>query len=128
MKFTIPIVEKVSANKIYSGVHWAVRKKIADKYHEAIRILMTRTSRQFGRSAAIYELFSKLHVPKDIIFTFYFKNRPLDCSNCFFLAKVCEDGMVKAGILTDDSPKYVKSITCISKVDRENPRIEIELK
>jgi len=118
MKFTIPIVEKVSSNKIYSGCHWGTRKKIADKYHEAIGELNLK-------SLTMKEINLE---PKELIITFYFYNRPLDCSNCFYMAKMIEDGMVRSGWLKDDSPEYVKSITCISKVDKENPRIEIELK
>ena len=114
MKFTIPIVEKVSANKIYSGVHWAVRKKIADKYHKIIQ--------------EKEELLGMTYTPpQNITMTFYFENRPLDCSNCFFMAKMIEDGMVKAKLLQDDSPMYVESIMILSKADKENPRIEVEL-
>ncbi len=114
MKFTINIPKKVTANKIYSGIHWGTRKAIVDKYHKALLNCGIKISRDKDRS-------------KSIITTFYFKNRPLDCSNCFFMAKCCEDGLVRAGILIGDSPKYVKSFTCISKLDKNNPRIEIEL-
>lgn len=115
MKFTIAIPEKVSANKIYSGTHWAVRKKIADKFHEAI-----------GRAKLPKVLYE---IPfLNITFTFYFYNRPFDCSNCFFMAKCLEDGLVRAGIIKGDSPEFVQSITCISKTDKKNPRIEVELK
>lgn len=115
MKLIISIPKKVTANKIYSGMHWGSRKSIVDKYHKAIKD-------------------SKVKIPKDrdivkdLIITFYFENRPLDCSNCFFMAKCCEDGLVKMGVLIDDSPKYVRSVTCISKIDKNAPRIEIELK
>ncbi len=115
IRFTIAIPEKVSANKIYIGTHWAVRKKIADKFHEAI-----------GRKKLTVNM---LDVPYlDIIFTFYFYNRPFDCTNCFFMAKCLEDGLIKAKIIKDDDPEHVQSVTCKSLVDKENPRIVIELR
>jgi len=119
MKLTLPIPNKVSANKIYAGVHWAVRKKIADEYHEAVKEALDKIKMD-GGPWIHFEYEVKLKI------TFYFANRPLDCSNCFFMAKMIEDGLVKSKVLYDDSPQYVSSITCISKVDKEKPRIEVE--
>ena len=112
-KFIMDIPQKVTSNKIYSGIHWGTRKGVVDKYHKAISLL---------------KLKMRLNKSVDIIIKFYFKNRPLDCSNCFFMSKCIEDGLVKEKILIDDSPEYVMSITCISHVDKNNPRIEVELK
>lgn len=53
-----------------------------------------------------------------------YRKRVIDASNCN--AKLLEDGLVKAGILKDDSPKYVDSMTtrCV-KSDQEYVEIEI---
>jgi len=121
MKFTIPIIEKISNNKLRT-VHWGTRNSITKKYKEAVvkEIVQNKNSRnKFGNLD---------DPPRELIFTFYFYNRPLDNLNCAGIAKMCEDGLVTGGILQDDNPKYVKSVTLISKVDKNNPRITIELK
>ena len=56
----------------------------------------------------------KPQTPCHITFNFYFKNRPLDSSNCSCLAKLSEDSLVHHNILLDDSPKYVSGITITS--------------
>jgi len=37
------------------------------------------------------------------------------------------DGLVKAGIIPDDSPKYIHSFEDVFVLDRDNPRIVIDL-
>jgi Holliday junction resolvase RusA-like endonuclease len=64
----------------------------------------------------------------DIIITWYEQDRRRDIDNiagggCKFIL----DGLVKAGVLQDDSQKYINSITHRFEVDRENPRIEVEI-
>ncbi len=41
--------------------------------------------------------------------------------------KYCLDGLVKAGITPDDSPKYLHSLEDAFVFDRYNPRIVIDL-
>ena len=41
--------------------------------------------------------------------------------------KYCLDGLVKAGITPDDSPKYIHSLEDAFILDRDNPRIVIDL-
>lgn len=62
---------------------------------------------------------------KDIIVTAYFKNRPLDCDN--ILDKFYIDGLRESGLLKDDTMAYVMSAKTISKIDKDNPRVEIEI-
>ncbi len=119
MKFTIPIVEKISNNKLRT-VHWGTRNSITKKYITAVGLLYIAQD----ISADV------LPIPYTVklIATFYFKNRPLDCANCAGMCKMIEDGLVKYHVLKDDSPEFVSSVTLISKVDKNNPRIIIELK
>ena len=63
--------------------------------------------------------------PVNIAVTAYYKSRPHDCSNV--PAKLYEDGLVAADILHDDAPKYVRSMTTRSRVDKNHPRVEIEI-
>lgn len=48
---------------------------------------------------------------------YHFKLRgcAIDASNCAFMVKCIEDALVSAGIIPDDNPKYIGSITLISE-------------
>lgn len=63
--------------------------------------------------------------PVSITVTAYFDKRLYDSDNIAVKAYI--DGLRKAGILPDDTPQYVTSVTAISKTDRYRPRVEIEI-
>ena len=42
--------------------------------------------------------------------------------------KFIMDALVQAGVIMDDSQRYVKSISHRFAVDRQNPRVEVEIK
>ncbi len=90
LEITIP--EKISLNKVYAGVHWSKRKEWADMYHEEFLDVK-------GVKVNNY--------PVVILYEFFFKQKPLDSLNCAMMAKMLEDGMVKAKILKGDEPKFV---------------------
>lgn len=105
--FTIPVPEKVSSNKAYSGFkHWSVRKKLKDLYHTYMM--------QFKGKYIVDEF------PVRITYSFEWKSRPLDTTNQFFMIKLIEDGMVHAGILPDDSIAYVYETTSRSQKGEED--------
>ena len=95
------MVEKVSTNKIYSGVHWSSRARTKNAYAWVLK--------------------SKLNdiriesLPINLIFTFYFKSNPLDSSNCSYMAKIIEDVLVSCGVIKDDSIKYIRRVSIESK-------------
>jgi len=93
----LPLPEKVSSNKIYSGMHWTKRKKLADLYHYSLL--------EFKDKFEIEEY------PVCINFIFYFKGRLLDVDNCFFMAKLIIDGLRGINLITDDTPKYINEIS-----------------
>jgi hypothetical protein len=95
MNITLFIPKKVSTNKIYSGMHWRERQHLADLYHYSFL--------PFKKLEPIKKFPIQLH------FSFTMK-RLLDASNCSFMAKMCEDSLVRIGILPDDTPKYVSSV------------------
>lgn len=97
IKITVLLPEKISTNAIYSGLHYRVRKKQADLFHKQMLEFKNK-----------YEI---THYPVDIIYLFYFKGKLLDSSNCSYMAKLIEDGMIKIGLLKNDSPKFVRVIT-----------------
>lgn len=93
----IPLPEKLSLNKLYSGVHWSKRKKMADEWH--------MVTLPFKRKLKPERL------PTGVTYDFRLKGNLLDVSNLAGMVKLLEDSMVLNGILPDDSPKYVREIT-----------------
>lgn len=102
-----------SWNELYSQKHWTKRKEMADLAH---LLVYTACNQQKVKPITSY--------PVHITVTAY-RKREIDASNCN--AKLLEDGLVHAGILKDDSPKYVDSMTtrCV-KSDQEYVEIEIQ--
>ena len=64
----------------------------------------------------------------DFIFTWYAKDRRTDPDNLAAGQKFILDGLVKAGVLAGDGWKQVRSIYHRFEVDRERPRVEIEIR
>lgn len=93
MTITIEGLPKISLNEWYAGTHWSERKKIKDTYKWLI------LSKKIG----------KFIVPCDVEYTFTFKSKPLDCSNCVAMAKMIEDCL-----FPKDDIKVVKSIKLTS--------------
>jgi Holliday junction resolvase RusA-like endonuclease len=60
-----------------------------------------------------------------ITVTAYYTSKPHDASNV--PGKLYEDGLVAAGLLTDDNPTFVDEMVTRSRVDRDRPRVEIEI-
>jgi len=50
-----------------------------------------------------------------------------DPDNIMAGQKFILDGLVQAGVLPNDSQKYVRGIVHRFKVDRKNPRVEVEI-
>ena len=62
-----------------------------------------------------------------LVITWYEKNKKRDMDNIVAGKKFILDGLVTAGIIKDDSRKYINSIHDIIKDDSKNPRIEVTL-
>lgn len=79
----------------------------------------------------IYAIRSQLkgvHITKPIMmrYCFYEPNRKRDLDNVLSVAsKFIQDSMVLAGLIPDDSQKYIQYIEAVATVDKENPRIEV---
>ena len=92
--YKIPInIDKkhLSLNKIYAGVHWAKRKKDKDEIWLLVR--------------SVVGIQKPLEKPVKIKMSF---NSDLDVSNHGYLFKLIEDGLVKCGVIQNDSYKYVQ--------------------
>ena len=95
MIITVPIVNKVSLNKIYGGVHWSTRKKHKEEYLNTIHMLQPPVC--------------DLEYPVTVIYHYKFKGRMLDSTNCSYITKLVEDALVTCGVFPDDSPHYIAS-------------------
>lgn len=65
--------------------------------------------------------------PVRMHYTWYEKDLRRDCDNIAFAKKFIQDAFVQAGILIDDSRRYITGFTDTFALDRKNPRIEIEM-
>jgi hypothetical protein len=97
VKFIIPIPEKISLNKIYSGIHFRQRNDHKDDYHFAV---MSANPKPYTGDFPIHAHYH-----------FKLRGNRLDISNHAYMQKMTEDGLVACGVIPDDSPKYVNAIT-----------------
>ncbi len=90
-----------STNAIYAGIHWAKRKKAKD---DALAATVA-TVRDMGLQAieGQVDLVFRPRLGKGV--------RKRDTSNASMTAKLIEDALVKAGVLTDDTEQYVRRVT-----------------
>ena len=63
----------------------------------------------------------------DLVITWYEPNQKRDKDNIMAGQKFILDGLVEAGVLPNDGWKQIGKITHDCQVDRENPRVEVEL-
>lgn len=65
--------------------------------------------------------------PVALKITWYEPNLKRDIDNITFATKFIQDTLVRAEILEDDSQKYINKITHEVFLDRNNPRVEVEI-
>ena len=104
---------------MYSGIHWAERAREAARVHELVWYEYLEKHRDF--LAPGYPIFEER---VDILATVYFKNRVLDSDN--ICSKFYIDGLIGI-VLADDTPEFVRRVSTQSELDKENPRMEIEI-
>ena len=69
-----------------------------------------------------------VHCPVRIIYTFYEPDRRRDLDNISgFAHKVIQDALVACGIIPGDGWKYIAGYTDVFRVDKNRPRIEVEV-
>lgn len=108
----------MSVNKIYAGTHWTMRRNEAQRVHDVV----------FYEIRKLW-LHSKIKTPiftqkVTIVVTAYFAHHPLDASN--IPGKIYEDGL-KGYVIADDTLLHVDSMMTRSRMDPQNPRVEIEI-
>jgi len=85
-----------SLNTIYANCHWTKRKRHADDAHLAVKIACK------GLRIAVSAV--------SLEFQPMIRGRCYDVSNYAYCIKLIEDGLVRAGVLKDDTNKWVKRI------------------
>lgn len=65
--------------------------------------------------------------PVKIHFVWYSTNRRMDTDNIRWCKPIL-DGLVLAGVLPDDSQRWVQQLSDTFLVDKDNPRVEVEIK
>jgi len=96
MEIILKNLPKISLNEWYAGNHWTKRKAIKDKYYWLIK-------QQFKEVLSAKQKYK-------VSYSFNFKTKPLDASNCIAMVKMIEDI-----IFEDDNYKIIESITIESK-------------
>ena len=104
--------KRMAINK-RTGKHFPVTSKAVKEWQESAAAQLTQYRGQADGKVSIYYMF---YVPD---------NRPRDSDN--MVASV-NDALVKAGLLKSDSWQYLKSHGFDAEIDRENPRVELEVK
>lgn len=81
-------------------------------------------------TAAIYEYCKnrKIEKPVSIIYRWYEQNRKRDLDNIAFGKKFVQDALVKNGVLQGDGWKDIVGFSDEFYIDKENPRIEVEIR
>lgn len=93
-----------SLNDLYSGQHWAERKRTADLWHA----LVVEAVGQAGAAGANVQRFAR---PVDIQVLARFRKSALDPDNVAGAAKLILDGLTHAGVLHDDTLREVRQVT-----------------
>lgn len=96
LTYEIPRNFKKSTNLIYKWVHWALRKQVADYFHNI-------SAEDCSECVSIDFLVV-------IEFKFFFKSKYLDHLNLAFMAKAIEDWLVGNGLLKNDTNEFVDSV------------------
>lgn len=118
MKIILKGERPLSWNKIYQSRHWIFRKQFADSIHQrVVAALIDMGIHPFDKT-------KMFEGRVDIVVIAYFQNRSLDPDN--ICSKIYIDPL-KFSLLHDDTPKYVRRVSTQSEIDKENPRLEIEI-
>lgn len=71
---------------------------------------------------------SKIDYKIDVHFVVYWKNARKDPDAAMFGIKYTLDSLQKAGVIKNDGQKEIGDIRLTTRVDKENPRVEVFIK
>ena len=104
LTITIPAIAP-SGNAFYAGMHPMRRRRLADQWHDLVGWCIR------DQQVEPYSL----GYPARIVCRCCFPagERMLDADNLFPTAKLIVDSLVRAGVLVNDSPRYISSLELI---------------
>lgn len=113
MKFDIP-GRLPGTNEIIEAAksHYAAYAKMKNTYTDMVAWLAKKLPK--------YDHIS-------LVITWYEPNAKRDIDNIASGAKFVLDGLVRAGTIPNDTQKHIKGITHQFEIDRQNPRVEVEI-
>ena len=91
--------------------------------YQPYAIMKERYTNEIGWLAKKLPVYERVN----ITITWYEPNRRRDPDNITGGQKFVLDGLVAGGAIKDDSQRYVNSILHRFEVDKDNPRVEIEV-
>lgn len=87
---------------------------------------MKRKSQDLVINEILIQAVGVVDTPIRLIYRFYEPNNKRDCDNvASYGIKVIQDALVEAGVIPDDSRKYITGYEVEFYTDKENPRIEV---
>ena len=82
-------------------------------------------TQRVAMEARICRLGAVTNYPVRIAYHWYSKDRRKDIDNVAFSKKFINDGLVAAGVLENDSRKYVSGFSDSFYIDVDSPRVEV---
>ena len=113
--FSVPFIGPAT-NKFYSGMNIHVRRKIAKKWHRDVALLVKEQNikpldeEYYPATVQVYGIFGR-------------GRKQYDADGLSVTGKLIIDGLVMAGILINDSPKYIRSVEYIPQKGAETQTI-----
>ena len=95
--------------------HWSHYSKEKKKWTQMVRV------------EALSQRIAPITQPVWVRSEYYSKNRRADPDGIRIAAKYILDGLVEANVLPDDSQKWIIGFVDRFSVDKDDPRIEVEL-
>jgi hypothetical protein len=122
-KAELPNGSKLSMNAVWSGrMHWAVRSKVVHLHHKvaakwlggALKEKSVLKGQKRKKEVVYIQGTIQVNEPVELWYVWKFKTRPLDSGNCQAMSKGIEDGLVRCGLLGNDTNAFVTWVANIS--------------
>ena len=89
---------------------------------------MKKRNQKAVRNAILATKLTKVSkYPITLKITWYEPNKRRDIDNIVFATKFIQDALVQMGVIENDSQKFIDALVQDVKIDKENPRIEVEI-
>lgn len=118
-------IHKLTINGEVTDLNTYVNAERSNRF-KAAKIKKDETERVI---MACYEQLKGITIdyPVDVYIHWVVKNRRKDPDNIAFAKKFILDGLVKSGVLVQDSQKYIMSFADTFEVDKDNTRVVVRL-